>query len=59
MAGEMNVKPNAYQRLAHRFLMLNPVSAILAVVLHRADKLILKLTGGKYTVTRIVGLPTL
>ncbi len=55
----MNIKPNTYQKLVHRFLMLKPVSTFLAVVLHRADKLLLKLSGGKYTVTRIVGLPTL
>jgi deazaflavin-dependent oxidoreductase (nitroreductase family) len=53
----MNVKPNPYQKLSHRFLMLKPVSAILAIVLHRADTLLLSLTKGKRTFTRIAGLP--
>jgi deazaflavin-dependent oxidoreductase (nitroreductase family) len=53
----MNVKPNSYQKFSHRFLMLKPVSAILAIVLHRADTLLLRLTKGKRTFTRIAGLP--
>lgn len=57
MAREINIKPNAYQKLVHRFLMLRPVSAFLSVALHRADTFLLRLTRGQYTVTRIVGLP--
>ena len=57
MAGEINIKPNTYQKFIHRFLMLKHVSAFLAVVLHRADTFLLRLTKGKYTVTPIVGLP--
>jgi deazaflavin-dependent oxidoreductase (nitroreductase family) len=57
MAGKMNVKPNIYQKLVHRFLMLRPVSAVLSVVLHRADSYLLGLTRGRHTVTDIVGLP--
>ena len=53
----MNVKPNSYQKYLHRFLMLKPVSALLAVVLHRADTLLLRLTKGNRTFTRIAGLP--
>ena len=53
----MHRKPNAIQRLLHRFLMLRPVTAILARLLHRADNTLMKLSGGKYTVTEIVGLP--
>lgn len=53
----MNVKPNRYQKLSHRFLMLKPVSAVLAVVLHRADALLLRMTRGRRTFTRIAGLP--
>lgn len=55
----MNIKPNAYQKLVHLFLMLKPVSAFLAVALHRADTVLLRLTNGKHTVTRIVGLPVI
>jgi deazaflavin-dependent oxidoreductase (nitroreductase family) len=53
----MNVQPNAFQKLVHHFLMLKPVSVFLAVALHRVDNFVLGLTGGKRTVTRIVGLP--
>ncbi|HMZ07944.1 MAG TPA: nitroreductase family deazaflavin-dependent oxidoreductase [Anaerolineales bacterium] len=53
----MHRKPNAIQRLLHRFLMLRPVTAMLARLLYRADNALIKLSGGKYTVTEIVGLP--
>jgi deazaflavin-dependent oxidoreductase (nitroreductase family) len=55
----MNLKPNVYQKLVHRFLMLRPVSAFLGVVLHRVDSFLLRLSRGKFTVTRIVGLPVI
>ena len=57
MAGEMNRKPNLFQKQLHRFLMLKPVSALLSVVLFRADTVLLSLTGGKHTFTHLVGLP--
>jgi len=53
----MNIKPNAFQKLIHRFLMLRPVSAFLAVVLHHVDTFLLHFTHGRHTVTRIIGLP--
>jgi deazaflavin-dependent oxidoreductase (nitroreductase family) len=53
----MNVRPNTFQRFVHRFLMLKPVSAFLARVLHHLDSFVLRLTRGKYTITQIVGLP--
>jgi len=53
----MNVKPNSYQKFSHRFLTLKPVSALLAVVLHRADTFLMRLTKGKHTFTRLAGLP--
>ena len=40
----MNVNHNTLQKLIHRFLMLKPVSAFLAKVLHRADAILLHLT---------------
>jgi deazaflavin-dependent oxidoreductase (nitroreductase family) len=55
----MKKTPNAFQKLIHRFLMSRAVSAFLPMILHRADKLILKLTKGKHTVTEIVGLPVI
>ena len=53
----MNVTPNAYQKLLHRLLMLKSVSALLAMILHRADTVLLRLTNGKRTFTQTVGLP--
>ncbi len=58
MVGKIvNIQPNGYQKFVHRFLMLKWVSAFLAKVLFRADKFVLRFTGGRHTVTRIVGLP--
>lgn len=53
----MNARPNAFQRFIHRFLMLNPVSAFMARVLHHLDAIVLRLTRGNHTVTQVVGLP--
>lgn len=53
----MNPKPNAFQKIIHLFLMARPVSAALSKALHRADSMVLKLTGNKRAVTEIVGLP--
>ena len=49
--------PNAFQRLLHRFLMLQPVSAFLARVLHHADNVALRLSRGRWTFAGLVGLP--
>ena len=53
----MNIKPNLFQKMIHRILMLRWVSAFLAVNLHRLDAFVLKLSHGRHTVTDIVGLP--
>ena len=53
----MKNKPNAFQKILHRFLMLRPISVFLAVILHRVDAVMLKLSGGKHTITGFVGLP--
>lgn len=53
----MKTKPNASQKLLHRFLMMRPVSAFLARILHRIDAILLKLSKGKYTITEFAGLP--
>src|SRR5689334_18901796 len=55
MAGKMNRRPNALQRLIHKFVMLRSVSAFFAPRVHKIDKAILKLTGGKYTASQILG----
>ena len=54
MAGEIK-RPNALQRLLHRFLMLRPVTAFFAPRVHHLDKAVLKLTGGKFTAAEILG----
>ena len=51
----MTLKPTAFQRLIHRFIMLRPVTAFFADKIHLLDKLILKLTGGKYTISEFAG----
>ena len=51
----MNAKPNALQRKIHQFIMLRPVTAFFANKVHVVDALILKLTGGRYTISGLVG----
>ena len=53
----MDKKPNALQKFVHRFLMLRPVTAVLALILHRADAAMFGLTGGRHSVAELVGLP--
>ncbi len=52
-------KPNALQKLIHRVLMLAPVSRFLSVALPPLDKLTLRLSAGKITLTGLVGLPVI
>ena len=59
MDGKMNIKPNAFQKLMHRLLMLKPISALMAKILHRVDALLLRVTHDRHTLTEIVGLPVL
>jgi hypothetical protein len=51
----MTRKPNGFQKLLHRILMLRPVTAFAASRVHRIDQAILKLTGGKFTISEILG----
>ena len=53
----MTIKPNAFQKFLHRFLMLRPVSAFLARSLHHLDAAMLKLSKGRHTIAELVGLP--
>lgn len=53
----MDKKPNAFQKFLHRFLMLRPVTALLARILHHADSALFKITGGRHSLAEIVGLP--
>jgi deazaflavin-dependent oxidoreductase (nitroreductase family) len=55
----MNRTPNAFQRFMHGFLMLKPVSVLLAHILQPADEFALFLTRGKHTVAELVGLPVI
>lgn len=48
-------KPNAVQKLMHRFFMLRPVTAFFAPRVHHIDKALLKLTGGQFTASEILG----
>jgi len=57
MAREINPRPTYFQKLIHRILMLKPVSAFLARVLHPADALLLRLTNDRHTFSELVGLP--
>lgn len=48
-------KPNIFQKLLHRILMLRPVTAFAAPRVHHIDQAILKLTRGKFTISEILG----
>jgi deazaflavin-dependent oxidoreductase (nitroreductase family) len=56
MAGEIS-RPNAIQRLLHRFFMLRPVTAFFAPRVHHIDTVILKLTKGRLSGSGILGWP--
>ena len=55
MAGEVVRKPNALQKLFHRFFMQGPVTAFFAPWIHHLDNAILKLTRGKFAVAELAG----
>ena len=57
MAGEMKIKPNALQKLLHRFLMIRWVTAFFAPRIHRVDKAFIELTKGKHALAEILGWP--
>jgi deazaflavin-dependent oxidoreductase (nitroreductase family) len=45
------------QRLFQQFFALRPVTWLMARILHHADALLLRLTGGKWTFAQFSGLP--
>jgi deazaflavin-dependent oxidoreductase (nitroreductase family) len=49
------MRPNAAQKLLHRFFMLRPVTAFFAPRAHHIDKVLLKLTGGRFAASEILG----
>ena len=44
-------------RLFHQFLAWQPISWLMARILHHADTLVLRLSSGKLTIAQISGLP--
>ena len=48
-------KPNAFQKLLHRFFMLRFVTAFFAPRVHHIDNAVLTLTNGKCTAAEILG----
>ena len=57
MAGEVSAKPNAFQKLLHRFFMLASVTAFFAPRIHRLDIVLLRLTDRKFSLVEILGWP--
>ena len=57
MAGEIILKPNAFQKLLHRFFMVRSVTAFFAPRIHRVDKAFIELTKGKHSLAEILGWP--
>ena len=53
----MKIKPNALQKLLHRFLMIRWVTAFFAPRIHRVDKAFIELTKGKHSLAEILGWP--
>jgi F420H(2)-dependent quinone reductase len=56
MARKIN-KPNSFQRLLHRFVMIRPVTAFFAPRIHKADRALLEFTKGKHSLAEILGWP--
>ncbi|MEP6896810.1 MAG: nitroreductase family deazaflavin-dependent oxidoreductase [Chloroflexota bacterium] len=56
MAREIN-KPNSFQRLLHRFVMIRAVTAFFAPRIHRLDRALLERTNGKHSLAEILGWP--
>ena len=51
---------NAFRRVLHRLLMMSSLSPLFARIFHRADAFVLRLNGGRFTITSaIAGLPTI
>jgi len=53
----MNNRPNIFQKLIHRFAMLDFARAFFATRMHHIDGWVLKLTNGKHTLSEIAGWP--
>lgn len=55
----MTKKIPLWQRLLHQLYALRPVTWLMAHILHRADGLLLRLTGGRLTFAQFAGLPVI
>lgn len=58
MAGKIT-KPNAFQKLLHRFVMIRPVTAFFAPWIHNVDRILLEHTDGRHSIVEILGWPIL
>lgn len=48
-------RPSRLQKLLHGFFMLRPVSAFFATRVHKIDMAVLRVTGGRFAVSEILG----
>ena len=56
MAGEIKpIKPNILQKILHQVVSALPVTAFFSSRMHRMDFFVLKITGGKYTISELAG----
>ena len=53
----LNIRPNVYQKLIHRFIMFRPVTTFFAPRAHHMDKALLRLTQSKFSMTGLMGWP--
>jgi len=53
----MSQKPNAFQKFIHLIAMQQPVNAFFSTRMHRIDGVILRMTGGKRTMSEFLGWP--
>ena len=52
-------KPNAFQKLLHRLVMIRPVTAFFAPWIHYVDRVLLERTNGRHSIAEILGWPIL
>jgi len=52
-------KPNAFQKLLHRIVMIRPVTAFFAPWIHYVDRVLLERTNGRHSIAEILGWPIL
>ena len=56
MAGEIKpIRPNILQRLIHRIVSVRPLVAFFATHMHHIDFYVLRMTGGRYSLSEFGG----